>query len=1254
MRGLLLIHTFISMRRALLITAFVTVAAAILLPGVLIWSALYTTAGARFIVQHLPEKLGPIQLRISGLSGTVAAGLHVERVEIDHQLVHLEFTDIDARVALTPLLLQTIRVEHGSVGNALITVRRRTHPPNPGPMVFLPRWLIINVEDAAVRHAALTVPNGFRMSGSAIRGVAIIRHRYIRFYQVEGTLPELHLTANGDLRAADPLGLAITARIDWARSGQPTWTVHGTANGDLNALQVAGHVIAPFRADFTGQALTLTGHWHWLADADVQSFDLAAWGLPGPLGSISGHASGAGDQQGFSGHGLLNPAGLRAGVFDARFSGSYAAQVLTATEMDVRHLASGAHATGSGSIAIVDKGPRLSLSGSWNDFRWPLVGREPAVRSVAGTYTLSGVLPYQVHLTGSGSAAGLGPLPMDVSGSLGRDSFAFDAAQVDIFGGRANLAGRIAWSPGDSWSVSGRAAGVDPAALRSDLPGSISLAFNASGRGFDARGDMTASFADLSGKLRGVAARGSGTISRTGRTFTFSNVRVGLGTTSLALDGRLDDRLDLRFEVATEDLSVLAAGARGELKASGSVRGSLADPEIVATAHGGDFEYEGVKLEALDAEVNFNPLATQAESKIDARLRKLSYRGRTLATLVFTLDGPPNAYRAQLALTAPGLVAGARASGTYEHGLFRGQLNELAVSGTEQLRLSLERPVDLSVAADHLKLEWMCLLGTPGSMCADGEWTPAAWSTTVMSQELPLSTLTAGMTPAVEYVGTASALMRLSGGGTAPVQGTLQARLSDAEVDHRLASRRIEHTRIGSGTITATASPTLLSAQLTLGDAEAGSIQGKLEVHRAGEHGAIAEWQNMPVEGELHARTSDLGLVSLYFPDIDRAGGVLAADLQISGTVGGPRFAGSLKVDEGELDVYQVNLGLRHIGLDARLGDGGLDFKGAAHAGAGEVAAQGHLEWRNLLPYGKFHLQGSKLRVADVPEAQIDASPDLDFVVTGRRIEVSGKVAVPYAKIQPKDITNAVRASPDEVIVGSEVDDPNKRFEVVSTITLSLGDKVSLDAMGLAARLTGSVTVRNGYEAITRGTGELAVTDGTYTAYARKLDIQRGRLIFTGGAIDDPGIDVVAQKQFPDVTAGVKVRGTLTQPRLSFFSDPPLPQSQVVSLILAGGSLQSTQNASNAALGQGAALLAAELGTRVGLPDVSVETDPVANETSLVLGHYLSPRLYVSYGVSLTEQLNVFKMRYTLGDHWTVRTELGTARGADLVYSIDR
>ena len=82
--------------------------------------------------------------------------------------------------------------------------------------------------------------------------------------------------------------------------------------------------------------------------------------------------------------------------------------------------------------------------------------------------------------------------------------------------------------------------------------------------------------------------------------------------------------------------------------------------------------------------------------------------------------------------------------------------------------------------------------------------------------------------------------------------------------------------------------------------------------------------------------------------------------------------------------------------------------------GNGNVSTKGHLEWRDAKPFGTLQLNGQNLRVVDVPEAQIDASPDLEFRVDGRRIEVEGAVKVPSAKIVPKDLTNAVRASSDE------------------------------------------------------------------------------------------------------------------------------------------------------------------------------------------------------------------------------------------------
>ena len=1241
------------MRRWIIVAAAsLLVLLLVVAPAALIGAAVFTESGLQFLIRHLPQHYGSgpgaVTVRITGVTGTVARGLHAERVEIDHELVHLTFEGIDGRVALTPLLLQVIRSPEAHVHSALIEVKHRTRQVPPSPPVFLPRWLLISGEHVTVDDAVVSIYNGVRLEATHVTGAAVLRHRTLRVFQAQGNLGDAHVEAIGELTAREPLGIRGEGHLTWAPAGQPAWNVSGSAAGDLNALKLSGRSLSPFRADFSGQALDLTRHWHIAGSASVENFDLRAWGIGGPLGLTKARLAVLWNRDGFSGRGKVDPTGLHAGEFDAEFDGAFANHVLTAKHMEARH-PSGAHAVGAGTFTIVPNGPRLDLHGSWENFRWPLPAHQPAVESAAGRFTLEGVLPYRVHVQGAASAAGISASALDVTGTLGKDSFAFDRAELDLLDGHASVSGAVAWAPRPSWSVAGQLTGINPAALRADLPGSVSGSLAVSGRGFDPQGDVTLAVANLAGKLRGARVSGGGTVSRSAGTLSFDRVRVALGGTSLALDGHAGTQLDLRYTLASTDLGLLLPGSHGELSASGTVRGTSAEPALVASVHGHALSYGGVAAARLDADIDFDPNDPQHATRIDARLGKLSYAGNTVDGAALSVSGLAADIRAHLEAHANGLALSADAAGAYAHQLLQGQLTALAVKGRAALDLALEHPVGLSAAAQHLRLEWLCLAGTPGAMCADAEWSPQHWSATLMSNQLPLSALTAGMTPAVQYQGTVDLLVRAAGGAGVPVTGTLRAQLADAVLSHRLVSRKIEHTRIGSGTVTASATPGEISVAAVLEDGEVGTVRAHVDAQRGS-----ARWQDLPLVGAVHVETSDLGLLTLYFPDIDRAAGELHADVSIAGTLGAPLLNGLLQLSGGELDLYQVNLGLRQVALEAHLNDAGLDFSGSAHAGAGSAAASGHLEWRDLLPYGKVHIQGTNLRVADTPEAQIDASPDLAFDIAGRRIEVTGTVTVPYAKIAPKDITNAVRASPDEVIVGRETQNPAERFEVMSTITLTLGDKVSIDASGLTGRLTGSVTIRSGYDAITRGTGELSVAGGQYLAYARKLDIQRGRLIFTGGAIDDPGIDLRAQKEFPDVTAGVNVRGTLQQPRMSFFSDPPLPQSQIVSLILSGSASQGTQTAGNAALGQGAALLASQLGSRVGLPDVSLETDPIANETSLVLGRYLTPRLYVSYGVSLTETLNTLKLRYTLGDHWVVRTELGTARGADLVYSITK
>lgn len=54
--------------------------------------------------------------------------------------------------------------------------------------------------------------------------------------------------------------------------------------------------------------------------------------------------------------------------------------------------------------------------------------------------------------------------------------------------------------------------------------------------------------------------------------------------------------------------------------------------------------------------------------------------------------------------------------------------------------------------------------------------------------------------------------------------------------------------------------------------------------------------------------------------------------------------------------------------------------------------------------------------------------------------------------------------------------------------------------------------------------------------------------------------------------------------------------------------------------------------------------------TALFLGKYLTPRIYVQYGMGLFQNAYVFRLRYDLTRHWKVQTETGEYSGGDLLF----
>ena len=134
-----------------------------------------------------------------------------------------------------------------------------------------------------------------------------------------------------------------------------------------------------------------------------------------------------------------------------------------------------------------------------------------------------------------------------------------------------------------------------------------------------------------------------------------------------------------------------------------------------------------------------------------------------------------------------------------------------------------------------------------------------------------------------------------------------------------------------------------------------------------------------------------------------------------------------------------------------------------------------------------------------------------------------------------------------------------------------------------------------------------------------------------------------------DVTAGIHVTGRATQPRARIWSDPELPESEALAYLVLGRSLGSASsresqqiNAANSALSAGAGLLASQLGAKIGLDDAGVLESRTLGGSVFGIGKYLSPKLYVSYGVSMVGSGSAVTLKYLLRKGFDVEIESST------------
>jgi translocation and assembly module TamB len=124
-----------------------------------------------------------------------------------------------------------------------------------------------------------------------------------------------------------------------------------------------------------------------------------------------------------------------------------------------------------------------------------------------------------------------------------------------------------------------------------------------------------------------------------------------------------------------------------------------------------------------------------------------------------------------------------------------------------------------------------------------------------------------------------------------------------------------------------------------------------------------------------------------------------------------------------------------------------------------------------------------------------------------------------------------------------------------------------------------------------------------------------------------------------------------------------MEQSDALSYLVAGKPMSQLQGGegnavSSAARALGTAggdLLAKSIGAKMGVDDVGIADNSAVGGTALTVGKYLSPRLYIGYGVGLFTPGEVVTVRYRLTRQFDAEVQNGSISSrAGINYKIEK
>ncbi len=1009
--------------------------------------------------------------------------------------------------------------------------------------------------------------------------------------------------------------------------------------------------------------LTQRGNFAWTGKLDAPRFDpeplIGASSLTAVVLAVQGH----GDRYGgtLDGRVDLNDYRLLLQPLRAQFDHDYRTLTLQQLQLGSPQIKGSVQATGEVQLAAKPVSATVDLR--WKDLQLPadLVGQALASH---GELKLNGSVD-KYHADGRfeiGPPGKLAQLTLNLDGTA--QQVVLNTLDLKQTNGSLQANGTLTLQPTLAWKAEARADKFDPGQLFADWSGALNFDIASQGNLPKNGPDATLEIRKLGGELRQRAVSGAGQLHLSPDQVIDGKLDLASGGSMVKLVARPGASNNAELQLAISSLGDWLPNASGRLDGHFRIAGLAPKLSINGQLHGQALSWQQQKVDTLQLIVGI-PDISHPTGKLDLQTRNAYLQGLLFQHIDLLAEGSQADHRVTLNARGSQVSGKLDLHGSRKGSRWNGTLSRLDLEPQGMPPWRLQQSTQLAYNEGAMSLSELCLTAGDPLLCFSAKRDkPGNLDADYRLQALPLALL-------LNAAGDADLPIRADGN----IEGSGKIRLSAAGA---LSGNASISSAQGTITYTDDANEPLLSYDQLRLNAELAPGKQRIELHGGLDEGGRIDGQvtidgaQQALGGQLDLHLKSLAFVELLSHEVANVKGSADGSFQFGGTLAQPAITGQAQARGLAAEIPGAGLKLGNGELTLRTNDAReFQINGSVHSGKGSLAVKGSVglgtDARTQLT-----IKGSEFTAADIPAASVVISPDLTVQQDASGIDIGGSVSIDRAKVDVDNLpgSGASAASPDVVVIDEKQQEAARKLPLSALIKVNLGEHTQVAGMGLDGRVSGTLTVSEKPGRATTGQGQIAV-DGTYRAYGQNLKIERGQLLFASTPLDNPGLNIRAVRKLnPNATidegqqVGLFVSGTAQRPILTVFSTPVMEQSDALSYLITGKPLSEVKggegsmvNAAAQALGSAAGdLLAKRVGSELGLDDIGVSSsEALGGSSAFTVGKYLSPRLYLSYGVGLFEPGEVVTLRYRFSKRWNFEAQQANEFSrASLNYRLER